>query len=83
MVEAFFDLADRRMAGEYAAPRLPDRVRAIIAGRLDRMRPAKEAVRRALGLLLAHPATAARCHAPYGGRDLARGRGPERGFQLV
>ena len=63
MVEAFCDLADRRMAGDYPEPRLPDRVRAVIAGRLARSRPYKEAVRRGLALLTAHPGVAARCTA--------------------
>lgn len=56
LIEAYCDLADRRMA-EDAAPldlpsrRLPDRVRTIIALRLARARPHKEAVRRALSVL--------------------------------
>ena len=63
MVEAFIDLADRRMPSGLALPRLPDRVRAVIAARLAQSRPHKEAVRRALALLVAHPATAAACTA--------------------
>jgi len=56
MVEAFCDLADRRMAADAAAldlssMRLPARVRAVIALRLARNRPHKEAIRRALGVL--------------------------------
>ena len=62
MVEAYCDLADRRMEAS-AAERLPDRVRAIIAGRLERSRPQKEAIRRGLAVLAAHPAAAARCTA--------------------
>ncbi|MSO91453.1 MAG: COQ9 family protein [Acetobacteraceae bacterium] len=56
LVEAFCDLADRRMVAEAAAldpapARLPDRVRLIIALRLSRHRPHKEAVRRAVSVL--------------------------------
>ncbi len=55
MLEAWFDLADRRMA-EAAANlditlRLPQRVRTVIALRLAQNRPHKEAIRRALALL--------------------------------
>jgi len=56
MIEAWCDLADRRMA-EAAGPlglselRVPERVRALIALRLEQARPHKEAVRRALALL--------------------------------
>ncbi len=59
MVESWFDLVDRRMP---PAPgeRVPDRVRAVIAARLASLRPAKEAVRRGVGILIAHPATATR-----------------------
>lgn len=60
LVEAFCDLADRRMAEDAAAmsasqagaeTRLSARVRAVIALRLARARPHKEAVRRALAVL--------------------------------
>ena len=56
MVEAFFDHADRELVG--AAPelgleplRVPARVRALMARRLEQARPHREAVRRAFGLL--------------------------------
>jgi ubiquinone biosynthesis protein COQ9 len=55
MIETFSDLADRRM--EEAASqlvteaRLPKRVRAVIALRLEQNRPHKEAIRRALAVL--------------------------------
>ena len=56
MIETFCDLADRRMledatALDLAVMRLPERVRAVIALRLARNRPHKEAIRRALGVL--------------------------------
>lgn len=56
LVEAWADLADRRMAEDAAAldfsgQRAPARVRAVIAARLARLGPHKAAVRRALGLL--------------------------------
>jgi len=55
MIEAFCDWADRRMAeGAVALDpslRLHQRVRALIALRLEQNRPYKEAVRRALALL--------------------------------
>lgn len=56
LVEAWCDLADRRMAEEVAGIDLagwkaPQRVRAVIATRLALHRPHKEAVRRGLGLL--------------------------------
>lgn len=56
LVEAYVDLADRRMeegaAGlDLAGLRLPVRVRAVIALRLAQSRPNKEAIRRALGVL--------------------------------
>lgn len=56
MIEAFCDLADRRMAEGAAALdmsglRTPGRVRAVIALRLRQNRPHKEAVRRALSAL--------------------------------
>jgi len=56
LVEVFCDLADRRMAEaaaamDFSGVRAPERVRAVIAARFALMRPHKEAVRRALGLL--------------------------------
>jgi ubiquinone biosynthesis protein COQ9 len=56
MIEAFCALADERMAEAAQAAglqalRLPDRVRAIIAIRLQQNRVAKEAIRRALAWL--------------------------------
>lgn len=70
MVEAYCDLADRRMeeaaAGlDLAAMRLPERVRAVLALRLRQNRGHKEAVRRAVGLLAVprHAGLAARCTA--------------------
>jgi ubiquinone biosynthesis protein COQ9 len=55
MIEAFCDWADRRMATDAAAIdptlRLHQRVRAVIALRLEQNRPHKEAIRRALALL--------------------------------
>jgi ubiquinone biosynthesis protein COQ9 len=63
MVEAYCDLADRRMADVTPVGRLPDRVRAIIARRFEQARPHKDAIRRGLAILAAHPATAARCTA--------------------
>jgi ubiquinone biosynthesis protein COQ9 len=56
MIEAFCDWADRGMEAEAAASgldamRVSERVRAVIALRLERNRPHKEAVRRALALL--------------------------------
>lgn len=56
LVEAWCALTDRRMAEAAAAMdftgrRAPERVRMVIAARLGLMRPHKEAVRRALGLL--------------------------------
>ena len=54
MIEAFCDLADRRMeeaAADLAETRLSRRVRAVIALRLEQNRPHKEAIRRALGIL--------------------------------
>jgi ubiquinone biosynthesis protein COQ9 len=58
MVEAFLDLADRRMATEAAAAdmagmNLPARVREVIRLRLAWAAPHKEAVRRAFAVLLA------------------------------
>lgn len=62
MVEAYCDLADRRMA-EDSPPegRVPDRVRAIIVRRLAQNRPFKPAIRQALALIAARPATASAC----------------------
>ncbi len=55
MIEAFCDWADRRMETVAAtldpALRLHQRVRAVIALRLEQNRPHKEAIRRALALL--------------------------------
>ena len=55
MIEAFCDWADRRMEAAAAtldpALRLHQRVRAVIALRLEQNRPHKEAIRRALALL--------------------------------
>lgn len=54
MIEAFCDLADRRMeeaAADLTETRLSRRVRAAIALRLEQNRPHKEAVRRALAIL--------------------------------
>ncbi len=56
MIEAFCDLADRRMeeaaaAEGIAALRLSQRVRALVALRLRQNEPAREAIRRALAIL--------------------------------
>jgi len=55
MIEAFCDWADRRMEEGAAALdpalRLHERVRAVIALRLEQNRPFKEAIRRAMALL--------------------------------
>jgi ubiquinone biosynthesis protein COQ9 len=56
VIEAFIDLADRRMEAAVTdlgleAARLPVRVRAIIALRLSQNREHREAIRRALALL--------------------------------
>jgi ubiquinone biosynthesis protein COQ9 len=56
LIEAFFDLADRQMeddatAADFAGMGLTKRVRAVIALRLARQRPQREAIRRALGVL--------------------------------
>nr|WP_294513818.1 COQ9 family protein [uncultured Rhodopila sp.] len=55
MIETFSDLADRRMEegaeGLVRETRLPARVRAVIALRLEQNRPHKEAIRRALAVL--------------------------------
>jgi ubiquinone biosynthesis protein COQ9 len=69
LVEAYIDLADRDMAAD-AAPslgpqKISQRVRTLIASRLDRALPYKAAVRRAAGVL-ARPVNAglaARCTA--------------------
>jgi ubiquinone biosynthesis protein COQ9 len=68
MVEAFIDLADRRMvagAGDLAALRTPGRVRALLAERFRQGRDHREAIRRAAGLLALprNAALAARCTA--------------------
>jgi ubiquinone biosynthesis protein COQ9 len=70
MIEAFIDLADRRMeaaaaAQDLAALRLPARVRALVAIRLEQSRPHKGAVRRALAVLSLprHAGLATRCTA--------------------
>jgi ubiquinone biosynthesis protein COQ9 len=70
MIEAWCDLADRRMEAGAAqlgleAMRLPERVRAVIALRLSQNRPAREAVRRAAAVLglPGHAGLAARCTA--------------------
>jgi ubiquinone biosynthesis protein COQ9 len=71
LLEAWCDLADRRMAEaaaamDFSGRRAPERVRMVIAARLALMRPHKEAVRRALGLL------ALPMHAAAATRTLAR-----------
>ncbi len=70
MVETFIDLSDRRMIAaaaerNIAALRVPERVHAVIALRLARNRPHREAVRRAAALMASpcHPGLAARCTA--------------------
>ena len=68
LIEAYCDLGDRWMeagAAAIAASRLSDRVRAIIALRLEQNRPYKGAVRRALGVLAVpgHVVLATRCTA--------------------
>ncbi len=68
LMPAHADLAGRGLTGRGLTGRgLTGRVRALIAARLAIMRPHKEAVRRALGLL------ALRRHAPAGLRLLLRG----------
>lgn len=64
MVTCFCDVADRRMEREAAGIdmtglRVPKRVRAIIALRLEQSRPDKEAIRRALSVLALRGQTAA------------------------
>lgn len=71
MIEAWSALADRDMADatadpDFAALRLPARVRAIIARRLEQNRPHREAVRRALAIL------ALPRHAPLAARITCR-----------
>ena len=67
LIEAFIDLSDRRMEqdapSDLATLRLPARVRALIAARLQANRPHKDAVRRALAVLAlpGNVALAARC----------------------
>ncbi len=56
MVEAWADLADRRMEQEAAARdlaslRVSERIRSIVALRLEQVRPDRAALRRALGVL--------------------------------
>ena len=70
LIAVYCDLADRRMAEDAVALDLPsrrltDRVRTIIALRLARARPHKEAVRRALSVLALpqNAAAAAACTA--------------------
>jgi ubiquinone biosynthesis protein COQ9 len=70
MVEAYCDLADRWMEQDAAIRmqadmRLPARVKAVIAARLERNAPYKDAIRRALGVLLVpgRGVLAARCTA--------------------
>ncbi len=67
MVDGYIDLADREMAAE-AAPvmaeqRLSQRVKTLIATRLDQAVPHRQAVRRAMSVLAlpANTAVAARC----------------------
>lgn len=68
MIEALCDLADRRMEEDAATiteTALPARVRAIIVQRLNRNRPHKEAIRRAVAILALprNARLAARCTA--------------------
>ena len=68
MIEAFLDLADRRMeeaAATLEETRLSRRVRAVIALRLAQNRPHKEAIRRAVAVLALprNARLAARCTA--------------------
>jgi ubiquinone biosynthesis protein COQ9 len=70
LVEAFIDLADRQMAeteadAGFAALRTSQKVRTLLADRLARLRPHREAVRRALAVLAQprHAPLAARCTA--------------------
>ncbi len=59
MVETWTDLADRRMEPSLAE-RVPQRVRAIVALRLLRAEPHRQAVRRGFALLATDPAAMAR-----------------------
>ncbi len=59
MVESWSDLADRRMQPALG-DRVSDRVRAALLSRLEMVQPAREAVRRGLGLLSQHPLASAR-----------------------
>ena len=70
MIEAYCDLADRRMetaaaTRDWGEMRLPARVRAIIVLRLEQNRPSRETVRRAVALLALprNAQLAARCTA--------------------
>ncbi len=64
MVETYCDLTDRRMAAEpFPQERLSERVRAALAKRFELGRDHKDAIRRGLAVLAAHPAAAARCTA--------------------
>jgi len=68
MIEAFIDLADRRMvggAGDVSVLRTPGRVRALLAARFRQAREHREAIRRAAGILALprNAALAARCTA--------------------
>lgn len=90
MIEAFSDLADRRMeegagALDLAGMRTPQRVRALIVLRLKQNRPHREAIRRALSCTRAAQTRASGrgLQCPHCGRDLARRRGPLGRFQLV
>jgi ubiquinone biosynthesis protein COQ9 len=70
LIEAFCDLADRRMteatpALDLPSMRIPARIRAIIALRLHQQAPNRDAIRRALAILALprHAASATRCTA--------------------
>lgn len=65
LIEAFFAQANAAVEAGAAAMDLPgmrlsERIRALVALRLRLLHPHKAAVRRALGVLARHPATAAR-----------------------
>ena len=69
-IEAWSDLADRRMAGQAAAEdlaalRTPARIRRLVAIRLEQAAPHRDALRRALGVLALpwNAPLAARCTA--------------------
>ena len=89
MIEAFCDLADRRMeeaaADQVMGDKLPQRVRAVIALRLVQNRPYKEAVRRAVAVLALPRNVRLACdlHGAHGRCDLARGGRSLDGFHLV